>query len=565
MRRRTRLGVLGTSLALTALARAQTVVENEVVAPLAGRMYTPTGFEPPSDFYGADLGITVQHEGKLQILFGDTVANGMTGARIGPAANGVPADDASGFICLEQGLPGTACASSWFPTGSVAYLFSKAHPTHHSSIPWDRVGPPIQFYRDFTTHKTLPISLFTPSTNTVLSMGSGETPVAAFSNYPKSVPTPPSRAAVFGIFSRNDFLRCNQGCGAYSCDAGLGTKNVFGVELACVFGEFGCVVSGGLCVDTGSSVYGASASPEGRRLSAVRTLRVGNAPDGIPYEYLHQAWPTNRFSNVTVRTVEAFDSASLSNDYRPADGLSPTANEKVLLWGRPAYVGNTGQGRSAKLYFAYAEMPSYSPSGSFIWNVHYFSGLVNGAPTYSSAPTQAKPLGLNGPGDGTVETWDVVDQMSVAWVAPLKKWVMFYGGDVFPDNRSLVALFGIDTMNTASLNYNALGSIVVRTADNPWGPWSAPKNLFGKDAAEALSQYAAGGVLHNPNCTNSSQCVEHEPFYATQLGYLYGPNIIDTWSVDQTAMLGTTGVDLFWNVSTWDPYQVVLLRTRLTP
>jgi hypothetical protein len=39
---------------------------------------------------------------------------------------------------------------------------------------------------------------------------------------------------------------------------------------------------------------------------------------------------------------------------------------------------------------------------------------------------------------------------------------------------------------------------------------------------------------------------------------LYGANIIDRWT-QETA----DGANIFWNVSTWDPYQVLLLKTAL--
>jgi hypothetical protein len=50
--------------------------------------------------------------------------------------------------------------------------------------------------------------------------------------------------------------------------------------------------------------------------------------------------------------------------------------------------------------------------------------------------------------------------------------------------------------------------------------------------------------------------------------HLYGANIIDAWTDDVTARLpdlapDERAVELYWNVSTWNPYQVVLLKTQL--
>jgi hypothetical protein len=52
------------------------------------------------------------------------------------------------------------------------------------------------------------------------------------------------------------------------------------------------------------------------------------------------------------------------------------------------------------------------------------------------------------------------------------------------------------------------------------------------------------------------------------IGRLYAPNIIEEWtedvSDDATRARGERTADLYWNVSTWNPYQVVLVKTRLT-
>lgn len=46
------------------------------------------------------------------------------------------------------------------------------------------------------------------------------------------------------------------------------------------------------------------------------------------------------------------------------------------------------------------------------------------------------------------------------------------------------------------------------------------------------------------------------------IGRLYSPNVIEEWTEDKTAEAGAPAADLYWNVSTWNPYQVVLVKTR---
>jgi hypothetical protein len=52
------------------------------------------------------------------------------------------------------------------------------------------------------------------------------------------------------------------------------------------------------------------------------------------------------------------------------------------------------------------------------------------------------------------------------------------------------------------------------------------------------------------------------------IGRFYAPNIIDEWTEDVTAhtyglAADEREVEIYWNVSTWNPYQVVLVKTRL--
>ena len=44
-------------------------------------------------------------------------------------------------------------------------------------------------------------------------------------------------------------------------------------------------------------------------------------------------------------------------------------------------------------------------------------------------------------------------------------------------------------------------------------------------------------------------------------GFFYGANIIDAYTADD----GAGGMDIYWNVSTWNPYGVLFLRTNLRP
>jgi hypothetical protein len=69
-------------------------------------------------------------------------------------------------------------------------------------------------------------------------------------------------------------------------------------------------------------------------------------------------------------------------------------------------------------------------------------------------------------------------------------------------------------------------------------------------------------MLHHPACSGAN-CIPGEDadsHLLTPYGFLYGPNIFDAWTTPREA---GKAVDVYWNVSTWNPYQTVLLRTRI--
>jgi hypothetical protein len=69
-------------------------------------------------------------------------------------------------------------------------------------------------------------------------------------------------------------------------------------------------------------------------------------------------------------------------------------------------------------------------------------------------------------------------------------------------------------------------------------------------------------MLRHPSCKAES-CAPHtaaRDVNPDEYGFFYSANIIEQW----TRPAGK-GVDVIWNASTWDPYRVILLRTRIEP
>lgn len=130
----------------------------------------------------------------------------------------------------------------------------------------------------------------------------------------------------------------------------------------------------------------------------------------------------------------------------------------------------------------------------------------NGSSWVANQPSAAKPIlpGTTTSYFGFYKTtsYPSVSEMSVQYNPYLKKYVMLYA--------------------------NSSNNVVMRTSDTPQGTWSAPKTLV----------------------------------TSTKVPGLYAP-MIHPWS-------GTTNVPesdakyLYWNLSTWNDYQVRLMRTDLT-
>ena len=552
MNHRVRWNVVARSAAIGLLlsgclqpAVAEPVVgETTVLGPFTGpyaRLH-PANQSPPVAYYGTDLGYSYQHGDQLHLLFGDTAAT-EKGEPIEASSKGL-FDDSFGTIELSE-WPDPALITP-------------------SNIPLVRLG------QNPGTTEVSAINLGRP-------MESFKTPLGGFSNGKRQ----------FGIFyaSKQQGCRTDADCGGeFVCDVGLGYvgeryDEEKGLTVACVDGAPGCnaetmqavettgAAGSGFCADPSSSVW--AESPVGRTSSVAVKNLIGmrDVEDARRYTGI-QEWLTNKFANVTPRTVRDFiparGSGRANQDYRIADGAGP--HQRVFLWGRPGFVGVKARGRSLGLYFAYADMPA---GDRIDWLLHYYSGTdAQGIPQFSSNEREAVAVDLDSTQAGRqpVEQHDITDQMTLSWVEALNKWVMFYGGGMIRLTSPLLPTCGLLEFFAGAECKDILmgnGAIRMRTADDPWGPWTPPVDVFvGGDAEKSPleGQFAPGGIMHHPDCVQQT-CIgstDWEGINPREYGFLYGVNIIEQW----TRPAGS-GVDIIWNLSTWDPYRVVLMRTRI--
>jgi hypothetical protein len=514
------------------------------LAALVGQLAQPERGQQPSGLYGTDLGWSFQHGDRLHVLFGDSWRSA-DGAMIGDQR-----DDSEGWISLRD-----------FPDGDAVERNAALHA--RSNAPFMGAGPELHMRLD-ALGRVAPIALYRHDVDGAeLRMGICQVPIAGFSNGERA----------FAIFHRSVPLQCaseeRASCpGRFSCDEGLGlcaAAQPDAFQRPCVLGSTECecqpVAGGGLCQDRESSQYRADLDV-GRVWSVVLQHEVGAEVGAATY--VTQPWYTNRFMNAVAKSVRDFDPARsdpAGNDYRPL--ITPAASSKVLLWGRPNFVGIGAAGLDAALYFAYADMPHADARGDFRWAPRYFTGTSGGRPRFSDDPSDAAPLTLSGSSELTREQRDFVNQMGIAYVAPLHRWVMFYGGGA-PSKVD----FSVTLPDGTRPVHDPRNAIVARFAEHPWGPWSAPVEVLA--AGDPMSsrpapgsEFASGGLLHHEAC-RSAGCApgEHTPLYdQTPWGFFYAPLLVDAWTV---ARDHGRAADVYWFLSTWSPYQVVLMKTRLT-
>jgi len=536
---------------LPAAGRAQRLPSEDttVLGPLAGRLATPAfGQWLSGTRFAPDLGLTAIHEGQLRIIFGDAIVV-RNGAPIGLAR-----DDVQGEISLED-----------FPNGAAVDAYVAANPPAEGEPFWQRETPPVTYRLNWLRGAAAILAYVGGGGGRLLNTGLFKAPVAAFSNAMAG-----EDSAFFTIYARWVPMQCSGGetpsCDqGFECEPRLGQlgETLFEDSPPCVIGSEYCseVAGGGLCFDPTSSLDDADSLPD-RARAVVWAQAVGNADPVRIERYYTRQWFTNKFVNLSARTVNDFDEARIEgqgNDYRPADGTSPDAS-KVFLWGRPAYIGTGANGQDLRLYFAVADMPRYSATGEFEWAPRYFTGMsTRGVPQFSSDQREARALDLGAEPVAEREIRDVVNQMSISWVDSLASWVMLYGGGT---NEQLAEV--LTQGRGALVEHDPDGAIQVRFASQPWGPWSAPQPLLRAgsphpltEMPEASSQYGPGGILRHPLCT-SRACAPHEPTLDDDdYGFLYGVNLIDAWTQPTDE-----GAVLYWNVSTWHPYQVLLMRSE---
>jgi len=238
-------------------------------------------------------------------------------------------------------------------------------------------------------------------------------------------------------------------------------------------------------------MYMVSTAGHTREKTMLKSLLSRSDNDGRSWQVLHEL-SNDAFINVALVRAKKSDHASL-----PADDV-------VLFFG-------SGHYRRSNPKLAYVPAPQFGRKPA----MRYFTGLRDGVPQWSPQEAQAKEL-FNHP---------VIGEITVSWVAPIKRWVMLYQG-------------------------KRPAGILMRTAEQPWGPWTEPQCLL-----DAWNDYAYANFLH-AGWKSGRKDNFHDAGLENRWGGPYAPFIIDRFTKGDE-----TRCTIYYTMSTWNPYQVVLMSS----
>lgn len=253
-------------------------------------------------------------------------------------------------------------------------------------------------------------------------------------------------------------------------------------------------------VSAGSSIYAwFSTGP----LNVMDRSILARSDDGAAsWSYLRDE-STRHFINVSADVVEPGQ----------VDGLPSQDGPQVLAFGSGAY-------RGSDLYLAVTPLVTIEEAAT----TRYFAGAdADGCnPRWSEDEAEAiaiiDTLPLADPGG-------CVGELSVHYSEPLARWVAMY-------------------------NCGDPRGIQLHVAKNPWGPWSAGATAF--DPADGYCKF-----MHTNWQVENCDAV-HDPGRENEWGGEYGPYIMERYSRDHG-----DHVSLYYIMSTWNPYNTVVMRTDI--
>lgn len=214
--------------------------------------------------------------------------------------------------------------------------------------------------------------------------------------------------------------------------------------------------------------------------------------------------------------ISSADDGATWNTLYPLDNSDEAAPLFVNVWleehGDYIYMFGSGAYRASSPYLARATKADFPQKSA--WEYYSYT-QPNGSAQWTTDLAQASALFSH----------NQLGEFSSAWIDELACWVMLY--------------------NSASPR-----GITMRTAAQPWGPWSGAQMILSPDAEQAYGNY-----MHI-NWEASKQDLFSDPGRENEWGGEYAPYIIPRFTRGNAERC-----ELYYTMSTWNPYQVVLMRS----
>jgi Domain of unknown function (DUF4185) len=260
-----------------------------------------------------------------------------------------------------------------------------------------------------------------------------------------------------------------------------------------------------------------------RCLEPLADFESSRSDTPLKFQYLTE-FSNLKFINVSVEPVN--QDVILSHHL-------PGATKGLLIWGTGAY-------RADHVYLAFLPLDDEQQTSN-LFGLRYFIGVQNGIPQWSTNEIDAIPLFIPA----------AIGELSVRWNSILKRWVLMYcNGPEDPIG----------------------GTVCLRVSRTPWGPWSQRwlvldwiqdglgyrENLGGRDKR--------GWFIHDGVYPEKEKEIFPPeglgdniiPRPGTGGGAAYAPYQLPRYTERSPA-----GATLYFLLSTWNPYQVVLMRHEI--
>jgi hypothetical protein len=200
--------------------------------------------------------------------------------------------------------------------------------------------------------------------------------------------------------------------------------------------------------------------------------------------------------------------------------IEPGHDGYLYIWGT---AGGT-ETRASPLYLARLK-PANISTGS---GIEYLRKLnANGSPVFAKHESSAAALFHDSP--------DCMGELGVNWNPYVNRWMLLYNctDNTKPHPRG----------------------IWMRTAVNPWGPWSAPQTIFNPFTDHGFCYF-----IHF-----AGKCPKGTPNPGTGgTGGDYGPYFVDGWTTGTYATKTRPATSTFYyTIDTWVPYGNVIAKSAL--